>query len=145
MVLIRLSRSLVSPLAAVIAFLAVIFDMVVHQFPLPGMVVKDTVGMEVLGYFLLFLVFYVAAWVVIKLKLMNTPLGPILVGLFGATLFGVGLHYVEFDRSQNFIWGVLHFILGVAAAYIVVRKFGKVQLVIILIAVVILAVIGLVV
>ncbi len=142
--MLRLARLLISPMAAVIAFLVVIFDVVVHQLPI-ATIAKDTVAAEIFGYFMVFLVFYVAAWAVIKIELMHTPSGPILVGLFGATLFGIGLHAIQWDRTLNFVWAVIHFIIGATAASLVLRRFGKTLIVAVIIAVIVLAIVGFVV
>ena len=147
MVLLGFLRPVLSPIAGLIAAIAVFFDLIAHQLPIPGAIITEPAGY----YILKFIVFYVAAFAVIKLGFLEKPYGPFLVGLFGATLFGVAYGYVEFAPlyqrapGTRFLWGTIHFIFGVVAASLVLRRFGKALFAVVFIAVIILALIGFVV
>ncbi len=147
MTILGLARPILSPMAAIIALLLTFFDIIAHQLPIPAAVVDEPIAY----YVLKFVAFYVASLAVIKLGFLDKPFGPFLVGLIGATLVGVAYTFVEFvplaqrPIGARFLWGVIHFILGVVAASIVLRRFGKALFALIFISVVILVIVGVVV
>ena len=116
MVLLGFLRPALSPMAAIIAFLVTILDAITHQ------IFGGVLGIT--GFVLFFLAFYVAALFVIRTGLGSSRIGPILVGLIGATLVGVILQAAEVDRALGLGWAVVHFVLGYVTALLVLRKFG---------------------
>ncbi len=114
----RLARFLISPVAAVIAFLVAILDAISHQ------IFSGTLLIGIPGLVLFFLAFYVAVLFVIRIGLGSSSIGPVLVGLIGATLVDVVLQAAEVDRALGLGWAAVHFALGYVTAFLVLRRFG---------------------
>lgn len=114
-----------SPSAALIAGLLVVFDFVLHQLPVPFAVVE-----EPLPYYLLkFVAFYLAALFVLLTPLCKTQvLGPFAIGALGAIFVGVAYYFVTFvplgqrTIGGQLLWGLLHGAMGFIVAGVVLRR-----------------------
>ncbi len=115
----------VSPKAAAIALLATLFGGLLSFLPIPFL------GESVLYYVALFVAFYFAALVVVRLSFLKGKLGPALVGLLGAVFFGAFLNFgLRFSGQiigygttafPSLAMGLLHFLVGYVSASLVFK------------------------